>query len=223
MAQTLAGEAADLGIGAAPHLRWWIWGYVALCAAAALVIINVAAMREFAVYLLYMALACTFVPFPTTPMVLFEATRMNFVLVALCGALGTTLANLNEYHLWTSFFRYRLFERIRRSPRCIAATAWFDRAPFFSLFLANVIPLPVDVVRLVAVARQYGRGRFVLANFCGRAIRYGLIAAVGYALDPPRWAIAVLTGLLLAYGLFKFARISGIGRPARENSDVECP
>jgi len=200
----------------ATGLRLWIWSYVALCTAGVALAVSVSAYRETAVYIVYMGLACTFVPLPTTPMVLFAATRMNAVSVALLGAAATATANLNEYHLWTSFFRYRLFERIRRSRHCRAATAWFDRAPFAALFAANVAPLPVDVVRLIAVARQYDRRRFFAANVLGRGIRYGLIAVVGYVLQPPLWAIIALTGVLFVYGALKAASITRI---KTENKD----
>jgi len=186
-------------------LRWWIWAYVALAVLGIGVTLasSDTRVRLLGLYLVYMLLACTFVPLPTTPVILLAGAHWNPVLVALCGAAATTIANLNEYHVWTSFFRYRLFRKIRGSRYCKAGIAWFDKAPFPALFVVNIIPLPVDVVRLIAVARGYNRMKFAAANFLGRALRYGLIAFVGYALDLNFIAIIGITIICMGLGLIK--------------------
>ena len=200
-------ESADALAVEGNHLRWWIWAYVAALSVGLALALAAPETRVPGLYLVYMGLACTFVPLPTTPLVLLAASHWNPVLVALSGAATTTIANLNEYHVWTSFFQYRLFRKIRGSPHCKAATTWFDKAPFAALVAVNIIPLPVDVVRLIAVARQYDRARFVMANFLGRSVRYGLIALVGYALDLNLKSIIVITLIAVCIGLAKTVAI----------------
>jgi len=197
-----ANAVAVEGVGD-KNLRWWIWAYVAVLSAGLGLTLAFSRTRLPGLYLVYLAIACTFVPLPTTPLVLLAAGQWNPVLVAFSGAAASTIANLNEYHVWTSFFRYRLFRRIRESPHCAAATAWFDKAPFAALLAVNIVPLPVDVVRLLAVARQYDRRRFVLANFIGRAARYGLIALIGWALELNLKAIIAITLVAACIGAVK--------------------
>jgi len=48
------------------------------------------------------------------------------------------------------------------------------------VLIFNIIPIPVDAVRVLATTGRYSRLPFAAANFLGRSIRYGLIAFVIY-------------------------------------------
>ena len=160
----------------------------------------------------YLSLATSFLPLPTAwviagvaaPRAAVAASLWPTVLaVALVGAAASTIANLNEYHLLAWMMRWRRAARLRQTRGYRWAVSWFDRSPFFLLAVFNLLPLPIDAVRLLAAARSYPRPSFALANFLGRLGRYGVIAFVTYFWNLG-WAAAVtLLVLAVALGLGK--------------------
>lgn len=133
-------------------------------------------------YFLYMSAATTFTPLPTPPVIMHAATRAPILLVALIGALGTTVAYLIEYAVLGRLLANDRLGRVRRSRVVEWLTSVFDRLPFIALTVAAFLPLPVDGVRLLAIARGYDRTRFAGAAFIGRLPRYILLATAGYGL-----------------------------------------
>jgi len=166
-------------------------------------------VAKLAVFWVYISLCCTFLPLPTGGIVAAVATRQAAVgpdaltttlLVAAVGASASTVANLNDYHLFTWILRNRRVARVRDSRAYRAAARWFARAPFFILVVFNIIPIPVDVVRMLATTSRYARAPFAAANFLGRLVRYAVIAFVTYWWDLGWVAVATLLGLAVVLG-----------------------
>jgi membrane protein YqaA with SNARE-associated domain len=150
-----------------------------------------------AVYAFYLSLCCTFFPAPTTWIVLLLASNAvaaqvgveafpitRLIVAATLGALSTGLANLNEYHLWTWLLRFRAVGRVRETRLYNVADRWFATNPFLVLGMVSLIPIPVDVIRWLAVASRYPRWRFFWAYFIGRWVRYAgwCVMSMGLAL-----------------------------------------
>ena len=133
-------------------------------------------------YFLYMSVATTFTPLPTPPVVIHAALYAPVFLVAVVGALGTVVAYLIEYSVLGRFLAFDRLQRVRENRFFLRLARLFDRLPFLALTLAAFLPLPVDGVRLMAIARGYDRLRYAVAAFLGRAPRYAMIASVGYGL-----------------------------------------
>jgi len=154
---------------------------------------------------IYISLCCTFLPLPANWMVAAVAMRQTAVapslwattaLVAAVGALASTLANLNDYHLFTWMLRHRWIGKVRDTRMYRLSARWFARSPFFLLVIFNIIPIPVDVIRMLATTYRYPRLPFAGANFAGRLLRYGVIAWVTYWLGGEgKWAVLALLGL----------------------------
>jgi len=163
-------------------------------------------------FAIYISLCCTFLPLPANWIVAAVAMRQTAVadtlwgttlLVAAVGALASTVANLNDYHLFTWLLRSRRIGRVRETRLYHAAARWFARSPFFLVAVFNVLPIPVDVIRMLATTWRYPRGPFAAANFVGRFLRYGVIAAVTWSLGSEgKWAVLALlaTAVVLAAG-----------------------
>lgn len=165
-----------------------------------------------AVYALYLSLCCVFFPAPTTWIVMLCASDAmadaagvaehrvaRLVVVATLGALATGMANLNEYHLVTALMRLKKLSRIREARSVTTAVRWFESSPFLVLLAVSLLPIPVDVVRWLAIWDRYPRGRFFLAYFIGRWGRYAVWAAFAMSLSLKFWHIlAVQVALLLA-------------------------
>ncbi|HDZ21163.1 hypothetical protein LCGC14_0093920 [marine sediment metagenome] len=162
-------------------------------------------------FAIYMSLCCTFLPMPTGWIVSALALPgvavgpniwTTTLLIAAVGGAGSTIANLNDYHLFTWVLRSRRVARVRSSRLYHSASRWFTKAPFALLVIFNILPIPVDVVRILATTHRYPRAPFAAANFIGRFIRYAVIAAATYLLGSDGWiaaaallAVAALLGI----------------------------
>ncbi|MBN1844190.1 MAG: hypothetical protein JW810_00795 [Sedimentisphaerales bacterium] len=198
-------------------------------------------------YGFYLSLCCTFFPAPVAWIILLMASPLaglfdaqswigrwgldatgalrlgdglTVVTVALVGAAATTLANLNEYHVITLLLRYGRVHRVRRTRLYRTASRWFALSPFGLILLFSFLPVPVDVVRWLAISNRYGRVPYAAANFLGRFGRYGLMAAAATCLQIGwRGIIAIqlaLVGLVLLRSLLRLGR-----RPASTTDATE--
>ncbi len=189
--------------------RKWFWCFVALFSAVAFLVLGeVIPVRyaNLAGYFLYMSIACTFFPLNTLWIVLWMATQFPAWLVALVGAAGTSAANLNDYYLLSYLFEFDRVKRLRNRRAYRRAVAWFDRAPFLTLTVFSFLPIPVDVVRLLAISRRYSRFRFTVASLLGRLPRYYVLARGWQWLGLPNWAILVVVGAAAALFLLRHLR-----------------
>ena len=162
---------------------------------------------------LYVSLCCTLLPMPTGWIIAGVATRaaavapqslaLTVLLVAVVGAVGSTMANLNDYHLFTLMLRHHRIAKLRLTRTYQAAAKWFARGPFLILVIFNIVPIPVDVVRLLATTYRYPRVPFAAANFVGRFIRYAVIAFVTYWWNLGWVAVVALLGLAIVLGLIR--------------------
>jgi membrane protein YqaA with SNARE-associated domain len=202
-----------------PHTRVWFAFFIAWMAGwagLALWAFGRAALGDdFALRLWLLALTCfylslcnTLVPLPTAWIVLLAGSPeygivhsawLRVVLVAALTGAATAVSNLNEYHLASFILRHGLGRRIRGTRVYGWATRWFDRSPFQILLLVAFIPIPVDVLRWLAILRRYSRVRFGLAYFVGRGARYLLFAACSTVLAlGPRSIVLIQVALVLA-------------------------
>ncbi|MBN1943325.1 MAG: VTT domain-containing protein [Phycisphaerae bacterium] len=179
------------------------------------------------VFGLYMTLSCTFLPLNTswiTAAVAMEQYAVTGELwttvlaVSVVGATGSTIANLNDYHVFTLLLRHHRVARVRHWRTYRRAVGWFERAPFALTFIFNLLPIPVDVARMLAATHRYSRWPFAAANFLGRLIRYAVITYVTYRLaDKGYIAVLVLLGLAFVMALGRLA--VGIVRRTRKKTN----
>jgi membrane protein YqaA with SNARE-associated domain len=162
----------------------------------------------------YMSVSTTFLPLPTGPVLAAMAMRgvvsdsfvVVLLLVPIIAALGSTLANLNDYHLFLLMLRNRHVAKVRHTKTYQVAARWFSRSPFLVIVIFNILPLPVDVVRMVSAIYGYGRKAFAASNFIGRLIRYMICAGVTFMLGKNgRIVVLAMLAIAVAMGLCKLA------------------
>jgi membrane protein YqaA with SNARE-associated domain len=165
-------------------------------------------------FTLYLSLCFTFLPLPTGWIVAALATReaaltggltSTVLAVALAGALGSTIANLNDYYIFTAMLRLHRVAAVRHTRTYHAAAKWFAKWPFSIILIFNIVPIPLDVVRMLATVARYSRPAFAAANFIGRFFRYAVIAFATYY-----WNL----GWIAPVALLALAAVLGIGRVA---------
>jgi membrane protein YqaA with SNARE-associated domain len=159
-------------------------------------------------FALYLCLCSAVMPLPTSwiisvvaiPELAIGGSMLTTVLlVTAIGSVSSVIANCNDYHIFTWMLRHHHLAKLRHTRLYNASAGWFAKQPFFILVLFNVLPIPIDVVRILAITYRYPRLPFALANFIGRAIRYSLIAALTYKLGNDKgWvAVVVLLGIAM--------------------------
>ncbi len=167
-----------------------------------------------AIYVFYLSLCCTFLPLPTTWIVMLlasdfvglaEGATTRVLIVASTGAFATCMANLSEYHVFTFVLRFGWAAKVRQTRVYRWAAGWFATSPFAVVSLFAFLPIPVDVVRWLAITYGYPRSRYFAAYYVGRWPRYALLAAATTSLGLSVWHIAVIQAALVLLALAKIA------------------
>ena len=183
----------------------------------------------FALMVFYLSLCNSFVPMPTAWVVMLaglpefspaENPWLAVLAIAAGGSLGTVAANLNDYHLLAYLFHFGLGGRVKNTRAYAWSARVFDRMPFALLLLVAFVPIPVDVIRWLAVLREYSRAKFAVAYFIGRAVRYALLAACVLLLQlrSPLHVIYIQVGIIVVAVLARYVWRAVRGRPAPPDS-----
>jgi len=178
----------------------------------------------------YISVCCTFLPLPANAMVSAVSIQQfapcpgsllaTTALVATVGAWASMMANLLDFHLFTLMLRSRRVARIRRTRLYARSARWFARQPFAILVVFNVLPIPIDVVRMLAATYRYPLGRFAAANFIGRWVRYAVLAAVTFSLGSQGWVAVV--ALLAVAAVLAAGKLVGRWLGRRRRAGVEA-
>jgi uncharacterized membrane protein YdjX (TVP38/TMEM64 family) len=112
---------------------------------------------------------------------------------------------LNEYHVFVYLLRKHRVARVRGTRLYQRASKWFGKSPFWILTLFSFLPIPVDVIRWLAITARYSRWRFFWASFAGRWFRYAICAFASLGLHMSTVQILALQGVLVAIALFRIA------------------
>lgn len=195
------------------NYRAWFYSFLAVLGATVLVTreaaLQVWPAPQLALLFAYMSLACTFCPWPTAWLVMLASAPsvtggygLPPLLVATVATVGTCIANLHDYYVVTFLYRYQPVRRIRRTRLYERAARWFDRAPFVTLTAASFLPIPIDVVRLLAISQGYSRWRFTLASAVGRWPRYFALAFFAEQLNLGWQLILAVLGITVVIGLW---------------------
>ncbi len=212
------------------NLRVWFAGFVGwlgvLAVAARYGLVNYEtgdplgmAIWLLALYLFYLSLCCTFFPAPTMWIVMMLASDYvageigvidypisRLIAVASIGAWGTSMANLNEYHIFTFLLRHGRMSRIRDTRLYRVAARWFGVRPFWTIVLFSFVPIPVDIIRWLAITYRYPRAPFFLAYYLGRWVRYAGLAAVTIWGELSWIDILIIQGVVAVIALVKILR-----------------
>ena len=137
-----------------------------------------------------MSVACQFFPIPTMPAIAFTAKAFHPVLVAFVGALGTVIAYVIDYAILGWLFRNHRVKKVRDIHLYRKLLKYFDKYAFLTVAAAALLPIPVDVVRLLAISRAYNYWKYLLAAFVGRFPRYLILAYVGKELSV-KWILII--------------------------------
>lgn len=162
--------------------------------------------RALARWFAYISVCCNLIPLPVTPFIILLGKEYPWVAVALVGGVASTLGNLIDYEVFSTFFKTRLLRKIKESEHSQASINVFNRVAFPALVGANFIVFSWDLIRLVAIAAVYPRWKYALATFLGRTARYAILAYLGEIFSPPLWAIGVIAVVVALPALVSWVR-----------------
>lgn len=154
-------------------------------------------------YFLIMSVSCNLVPIPTFPIVLYVSHDYAIWMLVFFGAVGASISAFIEYHIIDFLMRFDRIAKLKQNGKYQKYAGYFDRFSFRSIMLASLIPLPLDVIRILAITRRYSKWRYLLATFLGRIPRIFIFAFLGSQLAYSK-LIALI--LLVAMLLFELSR-----------------
>ncbi len=101
------------------------------------------------------------------------------LLVAVVGTAGTLYVEYLNYHLYRRVLGFDALQHVRQGGVVKRVLSWFNRAPFFTVWLCSWSILPYWAVRFISPLAGYDVRRHLLATLLGRFPRLWFFAALG--------------------------------------------
>lgn len=142
-------------------------------------------------------------PFPHEPVLLGIARDHGAWACALASTWGALVAAVLDYRFTLSFV-HKPGVRAKYVDAALyqKASRWFAKAPFLTLVVTGLTPIPFYPFKFLALASGYSRTLYMWAMVVGRTPRYWMLAYLGYVLQPPTWSLVVLAMIILGMALW---------------------
>ena len=138
-------------------------------------------------------------PVPHEPIFFFFGKYYSPLLVAAIAVASTVLTEALNYSIFGFFADRSFFDKVHKSRMTRKMVDWFYKAPFITLLVVSITPVPFYPMRFLVVLARYPVWKYCLAVFISRAPRFWLLAWIGSAVQIPNWLlISVFTLLILA-------------------------
>jgi ribonucleoside-triphosphate reductase len=144
--------------------------------------------------------------FPHEPAIIFCGQHFDAVVVAIVALGGTLLAGWVDYHFFTPLLQLQFAAAYKKTKSYDRAVRWFNIAPFWSVVIFALTPLPFYLVKFMVFSTGYSMPRFMAGIAVGRLPRFYLLALLGHFLKIPAWMIIVLFGGIFAVYLYWIVR-----------------
>jgi membrane protein YqaA with SNARE-associated domain len=143
---------------------------------------------------------------PHEPVILFFGKFYPAWAVALAATAGTLITELINYSIFISLADLKTFQRICRGRMIARLVALFRKAPFLTLWIAGLMPVPFYPFRFLVALARYPVSFYALAVLLSRFPRFYLLAVLGRAFNLPNGWILGLFLALLAVALVPLVR-----------------
>lgn len=142
-------------------------------------------------------------PFPHEPILLMVARDHGAWACAFASTWGALVSALLDYKL-TLPLLHRPGVRAKYVNTGIYrwSSRWFGRAPFVTLVVAGLTPIPFYPFKFLALAWGYPKSWYLISLVIGRTPRYWMLAYLGYVLQLPNWSLVLLALALLVAAYF---------------------
>jgi uncharacterized membrane protein YdjX (TVP38/TMEM64 family) len=149
------------------------------------------------------------------PVLLLYGRLYPPLLIGALGTVGSVYVEYLNYHLYAGAAESPWLRRVAGSRGVRALSRAFGRAPFLTVAVCALTPIPFWLARALSALTRYPVGRYLWATAIGRFPRLWLFAALGALPIPTIWLVlatgmsVVLAGGFVALRAVRHRRPSG--------------
>jgi membrane protein YqaA with SNARE-associated domain len=144
---------------------------------------------------------------PHEPAILFFGKFHQAWAVALTATAGTLVTELINYTIFKSLADLKTFQRICQGRVMGRLVGLFRKAPFPTLWIAGLTPVPFYPFRFLVAAARYPASLYALAVVLSRFPRFYLLAVLGRTFNIPNGLIGGLFLVLLIVALVPLVKV----------------
>jgi len=122
---------------------------------------------------------------PHEPVLFYFSKYYDPLIVASVCIAGTIITEYFNYSIFSFFAEFQSVQKAKNWGFLQKILSLFSKAPFLSLAIAAVSPIPFYPFRFLVVLTKYPLTKYLLAVFIFRFIRYYLLALLGYTFHIP--------------------------------------
>jgi membrane protein YqaA with SNARE-associated domain len=134
---------------------------------------------------------------PHEPVIIWYGAYLGVWYTAAVATVGTLAASWVDHRVFATPLLRAANGRVLTTGAIGTARRLFGHAPFLTLAVSGVTPLPFWPFKLLAFAEGYPLPRYLAAVIAGRLPRYLLLAWLGIAVRVPVWVLATAFVLFL--------------------------
>lgn len=135
---------------------------------------------------------------PHEPVLLYFGKFYSPFLVAVIAISGTVLTEMLNYSAFKYVMDLKIFLKIQQRSAVRKTVQFFNKAPFLTLWVAGITPIPFYPLRFLVVLARYPLFKYILAVFLSRFPRFVVLAYLGYKIQIPDYMLIALFLLLIA-------------------------
>ena len=134
---------------------------------------------------------------PHEPALLYFGKFYLPLTVALVAIPSTLLTEMLNYSTFKYVSDLKIFTKLRDKKAVQKMVQFFNKAPFLTLWVAGITPIPFYPLRFLVVLAKYPLPRYILAIFLSRFPRFIILAYVGYKIQIADYILIALFVILI--------------------------
>ena len=134
---------------------------------------------------------------PHEPALLYFGKFYLPLTVALVAIPSTLLTEMLNYSTFKYVSDLKIFTKLRDKKAVQKMIQFFNKAPFLSLWVAGITPIPFYPLRFLVVLAKYPLPRYILAIFLSRFPRFIILAYIGHKIQIADYILIALFVILI--------------------------
>jgi len=135
---------------------------------------------------------------PHEPALLYFGKFYHPLTVALVAIPSTLFTEMLNYSAFKYIIDLRIFTKLREKKAVQKMVQFFKKAPFLTLWVAGITPIPFYPLRFLVVLARYPLLKYISAVFLSRFPRFIILAYVGYKIQISDYLLIALFVVLIA-------------------------
>lgn len=135
---------------------------------------------------------------PHEPALLYFGKFYHPLTVALVAIPSTLFTEMLNYSAFKYITDLKIFTKLRKKKAVQKTVQFFKKAPFLTLWVAGITPIPFYPLRFLVVLARYPFLKYILAVFLSRFPRFIILAYVGYKIQISDYLLIALFVILIA-------------------------